>query len=279
MIYTLEEIDNELKSANNSLAKKFIGVEGKIGYDIDNRLLIYNEDLKIHLDDKVKEYNVIDIDNNHFFFGYVNEFNKEGRKYLEGHPYANGLKDASFNPFMDGLEGFLGDQMKQRERDVEAFLKDCWKNKGKVKAAVICPQNGRVFRDLKTGINFKREDEELDSKYFDFEIREIPFYQARTKKKNKELLEDFIEELNTVDRKEKDLVIVIRGGIDMDFHCIFDDAEAYAAIASMNTMTACAVGHTDEHENFKNYSDHHEETPSLLGVSLGNWAEEWQRNS
>ena len=87
---------------------------------------------------------------------------------------------------------------------------------------------------------------------------------------------NFINKLDEIDRLRKDLVVIIRGGCDLDIPSIFDKVEAYAAIATMQTPTVCAIGHTDEHKDFKNYCDHYEETPSFLGITLGDWVEKYK---
>lgn len=56
--------------------------------------------------------------------------------------------------------------------------------------------------------------------------------------------------------------------------CIIDAPEIHAALLTMETPTICGVEHTNEHKEFKDYCDHADETPSLLGITLGTWAEE-----
>ena len=89
-----------------------------------------------------------------------------------------------------------------------------------------------------------------------------------------EVADKFIKALKMVDRKH-DIVAIIRGGSDRNMTCILDAPEIHAALLTMETPTICGVGHTNEHKEFKKYCDHADETPSLLGITLGTWAEEF----
>lgn len=83
--------------------------------------------------------------------------------------------------------------------------------------------------------------------------------------------------LERVDEQD-DLVAIILGGCNKNMTCILDAPEIHTALLTMETPTICGVGHTNEHKEFKNYCDHYEETPSLLGVTLGTWGEKYGPN-
>ena len=271
MIYKLGEIEEGLTTGNHQLSERFIGVSGSLEQDGAAYYITDDEGYRIRLAPYKEKCNYDKkLGNKEFFFGYVNELGEDAR-YLEARSYKNGLRDVVFHPFLDKLGDFLKDQKMNRGRDVETHLKAIWRRKGaRPKVAVVCPQTGRVLKDLFTGINFRQTDRRREQR---FEIKPFPiqFYQTTQEKRMRVLLGNLIQTLDELDRESWDLVVIIRGGSDLEIKSVFDDVDAYAAIATMQTLTACAVGHTEEHEDFKRFCDYYEETPSLLGVTLGDW--------
>lgn len=276
MIYKLKDLDELLKYHNNPLCERLVGVKGEAKEVEGEYCIVSDDNLKMRFTFKVTKNNVDKLNGVGIFFGYVNEKCCDTWKNLSSRRYENGLCDVVFNPFFpDGkMENFLKHQLLGTRR-IEPHLEK-WKNaNGKIKVAVIAPENGRVKKDLRLGINFKRANKNL-IEHFDMEEFSIQFYQTADFEQTKGLLYNFINKLDEIDRLRKDLVVIIRGGCDLDIPSIFDKVEAYAAIATMQTPTVCAIGHTDEHKDFKNYCDHYEETPSFLGITLGDWVEKYK---
>jgi len=275
MIYTLKEIDEKLKNTKIQLSEKFIGICGCVLEEESQYYIADAEGRKLRLAPyKINHDNIHRLTHRKFFFGFVNEARGEGAVHLKKEKHPEGLENVVFVPLLDGLGGFLKDQKsKNKHQDVKATLCSRLKKGAVLQVTVICPKNGRVYRDLISGIKFKRKESYVDKRY-KLTQKSTEFYQTSDEDKTEDLLNNFIKTLDDVDRKEHDLVIVVRGGGDLDIPNIFDDAYSFAAIATMKNLTACAIGHTNEHAEFSQYCDYHEETPSLLGVTLGDWVEE-----
>lgn len=279
MIYNLKQLNKELIKETQQLSEKFIGIKGKLKKD-GKKYYIYGYNLQIMLDcRKINERNIRNLKGYDYFFGFVNDLNDLGRQHLSKGAHKANFEDVCFNPFLhEGLPGFLGRRNSniKKTSGAKARIADCLKSNKIAKIAVICSKNSRVYPDLLTGINFHRESKQLESK-FCFKHHYVEYKQQKgenNSKDNKELINKFIKALKMVDRKH-DIVAIIRGGSDRNMTCILDAPEIHAALLTMETPTICGVGHTNEHKEFKKYCDHADETPSLLGVTLGSWAEEF----
>ena len=279
MIYDLKQLNEELIKETQQLCEKFIGIKGELK-KIGKKYYIHDDNLKIMLDgNKINEHNFKIHKGYDYFFGFVNDLNDSGRQYLSKGAHKANFEDVCFNLFLhDRLPGFLEDQYNNIRKNVEAKAKAAsrWKSNKNVRIAIIRSESSRVYPDLLTGINFHRDSKQLESK-FCFKHHYVEYKQQKgenNSKDNKELINKFIKALKMVDRKH-DIVAIIRGGSDRNMTCILDAPEIHAALLTMETPTICGVGHTNEHKEFKKYCDHADETPSLLGVTLGTWAEEF----
>ena len=274
MIYNLKQLNEELKNENQQLCEKFIGIKGTLE-KVGKYFYITGYRLQIQLDpQKIKEHNIKNLKGHDYFFGFINQRHELGRQHLKRGAHKENFEDVYFNPiFYDGLPNFLKDQERNIKKgvDVKAYAAECWKCNKPLTIAVICSKRSRVYPDLLTGINHFREFKQLEGR-FCFKHHNVEYKQQ---KEEKTLIKKFIQVLNRVDKQRYDMVAIIRGGSDKNRACILDTPEIHAALLTMKTITICGVGHTNEHPEFKKYCDFFEETPSLLGVTLGTWAEEF----
>lgn len=280
MIYNLKQLNEELIKETQQLGEKFIGIKGKLKKDGKKYYIHDDSSLQIMLDgNKINEHNFKDHKGYDYFFGFVNDLNGSGKQHLSKGAHKANFEDVCFNLFLhDRLPGFLEDQYKNIRKNVEVKAKAAsrWKSNKKVRIAIIRSESSRVYPDLLTGINFHRDSKQLKSK-FCFKYHYVDYKQQKgenNSKDNIELINKFISALIMADGKH-DIVAIIRGGCDTSMTCILDAPEVHAALLSMETPTICGVGHTNEHKEFKKYCNHADETPSLLGVTLGTWAEEF----
>lgn len=283
MIYNLKQLNKELIKETQQLSEKFIGIKGKLIKD-GKQYYICGYNLQIMLDpQKITEYNINNLKGYDYFFGYLNQYHDIGRQILTRGAHKENFEDVYFTPiFHVGLPDLLKDKCHKIRKyvDVKDYVFERWKSNKQLNVAVICSKHSRVYPDLITGINHLRESKDLLSR-FSLKCYNADYKQYRNSSNSKEYksqINKLIQVLERVDKKY-DLVTIIRGGCDRNMTCILDSQEIHAALLNMETPTICGVGHTKEHPEIKNYCDHHEETPSLLGVTLGTWAEEFWQNA
>ena len=166
----------------------------------------------------------------------------------------------------------LNDGINRPKRNIEAIVKEKWTLGEKLNIAVVTPfykKRSRTFEDFKAGFS-------LMCKHSNFQDMFLPIACPSDKESNPTIDENaFLIALHKADSSDADIVAILRGGANLDNKQYFlDSVETGSFVLQVKKPVCCAVGHTGEHKGFKELCDFYMETPSLLGVQFGLWANE-----